>query len=143
MERYVTLIGLPETNRTDKGTAFTGNEFREFCKSLNIKVIYGTPYIHTPTVLVEKDIRMLKEYLQTKLEKKYSIPKALSRSLNVMRTTVQSSIKETPFERHYSRKPRTEIHNYLIVSPKTGFQQRQRRCKSIRSPMETGHTTNS
>ena len=31
--------------------------------------------------------------------------------------TVHSSIKETPFERHYGRNPRTEIHNYLNVSP--------------------------
>ena len=31
--------------------------------------------------------------------------------------TVHSSIKETPFERHYGRKPRTEIHNFLNVSP--------------------------
>ena len=31
--------------------------------------------------------------------------------------TVHSSMKETPFERHYGRKPRTEIHNCLNVSP--------------------------
>ena len=34
-----------------------------------------------------------------------------------MRTTVHLSIKETPFERHYGRKPRTEMHNYLNISP--------------------------
>ena len=34
-----------------------------------------------------------------------------------MRTTVHSSIKETQFERHYGRKHRTEIHNYLNISP--------------------------
>ena len=34
-----------------------------------------------------------------------------------MRTTGHSSIKEIPFERHYGRKPRTEIHNYLNMSP--------------------------
>ena len=34
-----------------------------------------------------------------------------------MRRTVHFSKKETPFERHYGRKPRTEIHNYLNVSP--------------------------
>ena len=39
------------------------------------------------------------------------------KELNVMRTTVHSSIKETPFERHYGRKSRTEIHNYLNISP--------------------------
>ena len=34
-----------------------------------------------------------------------------------MRTTVCSSMKETPFERHYGRNPRTEIHSCLNVSP--------------------------
>ena len=34
-----------------------------------------------------------------------------------MRTTAHSCIKETPFERHYGRKPRTELHNYLNISP--------------------------
>ena len=66
---------------------------------------------------MERGIRTLKEYLRTNLEEGYNINEALSRSLNVMRTTVHSSIKETPFERHYGRKPRTEIHNYLNISP--------------------------
>ena len=117
LQQYITLNGLPQTIRTDKGTAFTGKEFREICKSLNIKLIYGTPYSHTPTGLVERGIRTLKENLRKNLEEGYSINEALSRSLNVMRTTVHSSIKETPFERHYGRKPRTEIHNYLYMSP--------------------------
>ena len=121
LEQYITLNGLPQTIRTDKGTAFTGKEFREICKSLNIKLIYETPYIHTPTGLVERGIRTLKEYLRTNFEEGYTINEALSRSLNVMRTTVYSSIKETPFERHYGSKPRTEIHNYLNMSPNKHF----------------------
>ena len=54
--------------RTDKGTAFTGKEIRELCKYPNINLLYGTPYIHTPTGLVERGIRTLKEYLRTNLE---------------------------------------------------------------------------
>ena len=34
-----------------------------------------------------------------------------------MRTTVHSSVNESPFERHYGRKPRTEIHNYSNIYP--------------------------
>ena len=111
MEQYKTLNGLSQTIRTDKGTAFTGKEIRDFCKSLNIKLIYGTPYMHTPSGLVERGIKTLKEYLRTNLEEGYVTNEALSCSLNVMRMTVDSSMKETPFERHYGRKPRTELHN--------------------------------
>ena len=116
-EQNNTLNGLPQPIRTDKGTAFTGKEFREICKSQNIKLVYGTPYIHTPTRLVERGIITLKDYLRTNLEEGCNINEALSRSLNVMRTTVHSTMKETPFERHYGRKPRTEIHNHLNMSP--------------------------
>ena len=42
---------------------------------------------------------------------------ALNCSLKTMRTTVHSSINETPFERHYGSKRGTEIHNYLNISP--------------------------
>ena len=94
MEQYITLNGLPQTIRTDKGTAFTKKEFRDFCYSLNIKLIYGTPYVHTPTGLVERGIKSLKDYLRTNLEAGYVINEALSRSLNVMRMTVHLSIKE-------------------------------------------------
>ena len=66
MEQYVTLNGLPQTIRTDKGTAFTGIEFRELCKALNINLVIGTIYIYTPTGLVERGIRTMKEYLRTK-----------------------------------------------------------------------------
>ena len=88
MEQYITLNGLAQTIRTDKGTAFTGKELRDFCNSLNIKLIYGTPCFHTPTGLVERGIKTLKEYLRTNLEEGCVINEALSRSLNVMRMTV-------------------------------------------------------
>ena len=67
--------------------------------------------------LVERGRKTLKDYLRTNLEEGHNINEALNRSLNTMRTTVHSSIKETPFERHYGRKPRTDLHNYLNISP--------------------------
>ena len=49
------------------------------------------------------------------MEDKCTVSEALCRSLNVMRTTIHSSIKETPFERHYKRRPRTEMTSYLNI----------------------------
>ena len=89
---------IPQTIRTEKGTAFTGNEFRSTCKKRSIKLIYGTLYIHTATGLVERGIKTLKDLMRTNLEDKCTVSEELSRSLTVMRTTVHSSIKETPFE---------------------------------------------
>ena len=61
LKQYILLNGIPKTIRTDKGTPFTGRTFRTFCKSKYIKLIYGTPYIHTPTGLVERGIRSIKD----------------------------------------------------------------------------------
>ena len=113
LEQYILLNGIPQLIRTDKGTAFTGTEFRQKCKSLSMKLIYGTPYIHTATGLVERGIKTLKHLMRAYLEDKCNVHEALHSSLMVMRTTVHSKIKETPFERHYGRKPRTEVTSFL------------------------------
>ena len=67
LEQNITLNDIPQTIRTDKGMAFTGKEFRDFCKNLNIKLLYGTPYIYTPTGLVERGTKTLKDYMKTNL----------------------------------------------------------------------------
>ena len=72
---------IPKTIRTDKATAFTGRLFREFCKRYNIKVIYGTPYIHTSTGLVERGVRTVKENLPTDIIAGERFEKALDMSL--------------------------------------------------------------
>ena len=61
LERYILLNGIPQVIRTDKGTVFTGNEFRPICKRLNIKLVYGTPDIHTAKGLVERGTKTLKD----------------------------------------------------------------------------------
>ena len=83
------------------------------CINLHIKLIYGTPYIHTATGLLERGIKTPKDLMRTNLEDKCNLNDALYQSLMVMRMTIHSKTKETPFERHYGRKPRTELTSYL------------------------------
>ena len=64
LKQYILLNEIPQTIRTDKGTAFTGKELRTMCKDLNIKITYGTPYIHTATGLVERGIKTLKDLMR-------------------------------------------------------------------------------
>ena len=118
LEQYMFLNGIPQLIRTDKGTAFTGKEFRQMCENAHIKLIYGTSYIHTATGLVELGIKTLKDLLRTKLEDICNLNEALHRSLMVKGTTVHSKIKETLFEGKYDRKPRTELTSYLNLPTK-------------------------
>ena len=113
LQQYILLNGIPQVIRTDKGTAFTGKEFRQMCENLHIKQIYGTPYTHTATGLVERGIKTLRYLMRSNLKDKSNLNDALYQSLMVMRKTIHSKTKETPFERHYGRKPRTELTSYL------------------------------
>ena len=113
LEQYINLNGIPKTIRTDKATAFKGRTFRDFCKTHQIKLIYGTPYIHTPTGLVERGVRTLKETLLTNIKAGEKFGKALDISLEIMRKTPHTRLKKSAFELHYGREPNTEISNIL------------------------------
>ena len=101
--------------RTNKATAFTGRFFRNFCKRHYIRIIYGTPYIHTPTGLVERGVRTLKENLLTNIKAGERFGKSLDSSLDVMRKTPHTRLRKSAFELHYGRKPNTEISNLLKI----------------------------
>ena len=111
LEHYNQLNSIPKTIKSDIATAFTGRLFREFCKKHNFRLIYGTPYIHTPTGLVERGVRTLKENHLTNLIAGERFGKALDMSLDVMRKTPLTRLKKSAFELHYGRKPDTEINN--------------------------------
>ena len=65
---------------------------------------------------------------------------ALSCPLNLLRTTVLSSIEELTFESHCGSKPRTDVHNYLNISSKQNMllQQNLRLFKSAPSQTRKG-----
>ena len=92
-------------------------EFRDFSKSQNLKLIYGTSYEHRPIGLVERGTKTLLDSLRANLEEGQNLKEAVSRTVKTMRTTFLSIINDSPFECHYGRKPRTEIHNDLNISP--------------------------
>ena len=115
LEQYISLNGIPKTIRTDKATAFTSRLFREFCKEHQIKLIYRTPYIHTPTRLVERGIRAPKEILLTNIKADENFGKALDTALDEMRKTPHNRLNKSAFELHYGREPNTEINNLLNI----------------------------
>ena len=115
LEQYINLNGLPKTIRTDEATSITGRTIREFCKSRHVKLICGTPFIDTPTGLVEREVRTLKERLQTNIKAGESPIKALVIALDVMRKTPHTRLKKPAFQIHYGREPNTEISNMLNI----------------------------
>ena len=93
LEQYCNLKLYRKPERTDKATAFTGRQFRDFRKSKFIKLIYGTPYIHTLTGLIERGVRTLKANLLSNIKAGEPFGNALDLALNVMRTTPHTTLK--------------------------------------------------
>ena len=107
------LYGIPEKMKSDKGGAFISKEYQEFCKNRNIEIEYCTPRIHTGNEVVERAIQTLKNLVLTNIEDGQNLTESVNRALRVMRFTVHTGLKKTPFELHHGRKLRTELTNIV------------------------------
>ena len=107
------LYRIPEKINSDKGGAFIAKDYTDFCKSKNIQIEYCTPRIHTGTGAVERAIQTIKILILAKIEDNLCLTKCVNRELKVMRFTIHSGLKLTPFELHHGRKPRTELTNLV------------------------------
>ena len=107
------MYGVPEKIKSDKGGAFISKDYIEFCKSKNIEIEYSTPRIHTCTGAVERAIQTMKNLVVANLEDNLCLTECENRALKVMRFTIHTGLKLTPFELHHGRKPRTELTNLV------------------------------
>ena len=62
---------------------------------------------------VEGAIQTLKNLIIANMEDNISLTESLNRALHVMRFTIHTGLKLTPFELHHGRKPRTELTNIV------------------------------
>ena len=116
LTKYCTDNGTLKTIRTDNGSCFKSQEFKNYCKGENIKRIRSTPNLHTGTGLVERTIRTIKSLTRANLEDGLTFEESVARAIKTIRQTMHNTLKMTPFQLHYGRKPRTPITN-LIGQP--------------------------
>ena len=114
------LYGIPEKFKSEKGGAFISKKYRQFCKNRNIEIEYCTPRIHTGIGVVERAIQTLKNLVLTNMKDGQNLTESVNRALRVMRFTVHTRLKKTPFELHHGRKPRTELTN-IVKDGKTFY----------------------
>ena len=105
------VYGVPKRIKSDRGGALISKEYNEFCKSHNIICDYGTANLHTGTGLVERTIQSMKNLILTNLEDEINLRERVKRALHVLRFTIHSETKKTPFETHFGREPRTKLSN--------------------------------
>ena len=105
------LYGLPENIKSGKGGAFISKEYREFGKNPNIETDYCTPRTHTGTGAVKRAVQTPKNVIIANLEDGMGLTESVNRAPRVMRFTIHTELKVTPFELHHGRKSRTELTN--------------------------------
>ena len=111
LREYIKVYGVPKTIKSDNGSAFISKEYKSFCKEYNIIRKYGTLNLHTGTGLVERTIQSLKNLTKTNLEETQNLRESLNKALYVLRFTIHSETKKTPFELHFGREPGTKLSN--------------------------------
>ena len=109
------VYGITKQIKSDKGGAFISKEYIEFCKIQNINRIYRTANLHTGTRLVERTIQSLKNLVLANLEDDQNLRESVNRALHVLRFTIHSETKKTPFELHFGRTPRTKLFNFNLT----------------------------
>ena len=122
LQSYSRNHGIPESIRTDHGSGFNSDVVKEFCKSRGIKYILTAVGDHRSCGLVERSIQTIKRKLGTeKLDPNFkNLKSTLQQNIDDVRKTKHSTLKISPFELRYGRKPNTEFstaRDNLVHSP--------------------------
>ena len=123
LQEYIFLHGIPYSIRVDHATCFTCQDFKSFCDSNNIKIIFCTVGDHRSNGLVEKLAHTVKIKLLAISEEhdKSTLQNAVSKIIWNLRSSYQSKIKCSPFEIHYNRKPNTIWKQLASGKPSFGI----------------------
>ena len=116
LTKYCSDYGTPRGIRTDNGSCFKSNEYKDFCDRENIKRIRCTPSVHTCTGQVERTIRTIKSLTRANMADGSIFEESVDLAIETIRQTPHSKLNMTPFQMHFGRKPRTAITN-LIGQP--------------------------
>ena len=107
------LYDVPEKIRSDKGGASISTEYKEICKSRIIEIQYCPLQMHTGNGTVERAIQTMKNLILANMEDGKKLTESVNRALRVMRFTLHTGLKKTPFELHHGQKPKTELSNII------------------------------
>ncbi|XP_058872250.1 uncharacterized protein K02A2.6-like [Acipenser ruthenus] len=116
--------GLPEMLVTDNGTAFTSEEFQQFCKKNSIKHVRTSPYHPASNGLAERAVQTVKEGL--KKMRTGTIETKLARFLFHYRITPQTTTGSSPAELLMGRRPRS---CFDVLRPAVGGRVRAAQAK--------------
>ena len=120
LERYIADNSIPRKNRTDPGSAFTSNKYKNFCQKYFYQPINCPVHDHRGNGKVKRLIRTTNERLRTNkgivLDKENT---GLSEKLYSIRNASKSNNK-SPAELQLGRKL-TTIKDIITTKPTTNY----------------------
>ena len=136
LTKYCSDNGTLRSKRTDNGTCFNRNEFKEFCNRENIKRIRCTPNIHTGSGQVERTLRTIESLMRANMADGLIFEGSVNLAIKTIRQTPHSELNMTPFQMHFGRKPCTAITN-LIGQPECLLSNRKKTLTNYISAQPT------
>ena len=113
LKNYMAQYGVPKSIRSDPGTVFMSNSFKNFCQQFHIKHVTCPVRDHRGNGKIERLIRTINERLRTNqniIVKKDN--SGLSEVLYALRTGKKADGK-SPFEKQFGREPNTVKSNIV------------------------------
>ena len=112
---YCHLHRFPIKIRVDHGSCFLSHDFKNFCKKINMEMIYCTVGDHRSNGLVERLVYTIKSKLLTMSFElpKPSLIESIEKIIWNLRISKQSAIGCTPFEKHFDRVANTRWKNLM------------------------------
>ena len=105
--------GLPVSIRVDNAKAFRSKIFQKELLDKGIRLIFGTPNVHTAVGTVERHIRTLQNYVRPFLLEGNLLKFAARRAVKTMRFTFHTSIKTTPYQMLTNQRPRNVLDKFF------------------------------
>ena len=111
LEAYIRIHGIPKSIGTDHGSGFKSALLKEFCKNLGVDHILCPVGDHRGCGLVERTIQTMKQKLGTEaFSPQYrGLNSVLHTILDDLRKFKHATLKKSPFEVQFGRKPNTEF----------------------------------
>ena len=118
-DEFIMRYSPPETLVSDNGLEFTNAIMKNLAEKYQINHVHTTPYRPQGNGLAERTIRKLLNVLRMSIsEEEPNWDKSLRMAQNLLNTTVNSSIKRTPFQALYGQCPRLAFESPVYPSQK-------------------------
>ena len=106
MNKWILKLGAPKEIHVDCGKAFESKGLREFAKSMEIELIFSSPYHHNTNGMIERQFRTIRDLINASIkEKKQKDWEAILPEIEfTMNATFQKTIGRSPAEIMFGRK---------------------------------------